>query len=55
MQKQQEQQFQQVFLGKGHCQIQYVPVKLDDLYEKAFYSREEDTNSAYSQNTTTWD
>ena len=32
-----------------------VDPKANELYEKAFYSREEDNDSEYCRNTTTWD
>lgn len=40
---------------KQRPQIQIAAVKHKDLYEKAFLSTEETSQSEYVQNTTTWD
>lgn len=55
MQEQKRKQMDPVFFSKIPHEIQYAPVKQDPLYEQAFYPREEDDDSGYSRNTTTWD
>ena len=42
-------------LGRSRHEMQFSPVKLDPLYEKAFYSQEEDRTCEYALNTTAWD
>ena len=42
-------------LGRSRHEMQLSPVKLDPLYEKAFYSHEEDWTCEYALNTTAWD
>lgn len=42
-------------LGSSRHEIQLEPVKMDPLYEKAFYSQEEDWTCEYALNTTAWD
>ena len=42
-------------LGRSRHEIQLTPVKMDPLYEKAFYSQEEDWTCEYALNTTAWD
>ena len=36
-------------------QIPFTAAEHDALYEKAFFNEEENSQSEYSQNTTTWD
>ena len=40
---------------KNKPQIQIENVTHSDLYEKAFFSKEENSQSEYAQNTATWD
>jgi len=42
-------------LGISQHEMQLAPVKLDPLYEKAFYSHEEDWTCEHALNTTAWD
>ena len=42
-------------LGRSRHEMQLAPVEMDPLYEKAFYSREEDRSCEYILNTTAWD
>ena len=42
-------------LERSRHEMQLSPVKLDPLYEKAFYSQEEDWTCEYTLNTTAWD
>lgn len=54
----QDQQCKDImYVGPGRCrqEIQIAPETPDPLYEKAFYSLEEDTDSEYARNTTAWD
>ena len=60
MQKQDSTQKQEIIqippcMGKICHEIQLAPVKVDPLYEKAFYSPEEDWTCEYALNTTAWD
>lgn len=55
MQMQEKVRKEPVHLVSIRHRIQLTPDMKDALYEKAFYSREEDPNSEYSHNTTTWD
>ena len=60
MQKQDSTQKQEIIqippcMGKIRREIQLAPVKVDPLYEKAFYSQEEDWTCEYALNTTAWD
>lgn len=55
MQDHQSKDMEHVDLGRCRQEIQIAPVSLDPLYEKAFYSRGEDTISEYALNTTAWD
>ena len=42
-------------LGRSRHEMQLAPVKMDPLYEKAFYSQGEDRTCEYALNTTAWD
>ena len=42
-------------LGRSRHEMQLAPVEMDPLYEKAFYSQEEDWTWEYALNTTAWD
>ena len=42
-------------LERSRHETQLTPVKMDPLYEKAFYSQEEDWTCEYALNTTAWD
>ena len=42
-------------MGKIRHEMQLDPVTMDPLYEKAFYSREEDWSCEFILNTTAWD
>ena len=42
-------------LERSRHEMQLAPVKLDPLYEKAFYSHEEDWTCEYTLNTTARD
>lgn len=60
MQKQDSAQRQEVIqippcTGKIRHEMQLAPVKMDPLYEKAFYSQEKDWTCEYTLNTTAWD
>ena len=60
MQKQDSTQKQEIIqippcMGKIRHKPQLAPVKVDPLYEKAFYSHEEDWTCEYALNTTAWD
>lgn len=55
MQQQITMQTEEVCLGSSRHEMQLEPVKMDPLYEKAFYSREEDWTCVYALNTTAWD
>ena len=55
MQEQRSMQPEEFILGSSRHEMQLAPVKMDPLYEKAFYSQEEDWTCEYALNTTTWD
>ena len=55
MQEQRTMQTEEVCLGNSRHEMQLAPVEMDPLYEKAFYSREEDWTCEYALNTTTCD
>ena len=60
MQKQDSTQKQEIiqippYMGKIRHETQLAPVEMDPLYEKAFYSREEDWSCEFILNTTAWD
>ena len=60
MQKQDSTQKQKIIqippcMGKIRHEIQLAPVKVDPLYEKAFYSQGEDWTCGHALNTTAWD
>ena len=55
MQEQRTMQTEEVCLGNSRHEMQLSPVKLDPLYEKAFYSQEEDWTCENALNTTAWD
>ena len=55
MQEQRSMQPEEFILGSSRHEMQLSPVKLDPLYEKAFYSQEEDWTCEYALNTTAWD
>ena len=40
---------------KDKPQLQIKSITLDELYENAFFPKEEKSQSEYAQNTTTWD
>lgn len=40
---------------KNKPQMQIKNITHDELYENAFFSEEENSQSEYAQNTTTWD
>ena len=42
-------------LERSRHEIQLTPEKMDPLYEKAFYSHEEDWTCEHALNTTAWD
>ena len=42
-------------LERSRHEMQFAPVKMGPLYEKAFYSHEEDWTCEYALNTTAWD
>ena len=42
-------------LGISRHEMQLAPVEMDPLYEKAFYSHEEDWTCEHALNTTAWD
>lgn len=42
-------------LTRCRQEILFAPIKLDPLYEQAFFSRAEDSGSEYTLNTTNWD
>ena len=42
-------------LERSRHEMQLVPEKMDPLYEKAFYSHEEDWTCEHALNTTAWD
>ena len=55
MQEQRTMQTEEVCLGNSRHEMQLAPVEMDPLYEKAFYSREEDRSCEFILNTTAWD
>ena len=55
MQEQRSMQPEEFILGRSRHEIQLTPEKMDPLYEKAFYSQEEDWTCEYALNTTAWD
>ena len=55
MQQEKIMQTVQFCLGRSRHEMQFAPVKMDPLYEKAFYSQGEDWTCEYALNTTTWD
>ena len=42
-------------LERSRREMQLTPEKMDPLYEKAFYSHEEDWTCEHALNTTAWD
>ena len=42
-------------LGRSRHEMQLAPVEMDPLYEKAFYSHEEDWTCELALNTAAWD
>ena len=42
-------------LERSRHEMQLTPVEMDPLYEKAFYSHEEDWTCEHALNTTAWD
>ena len=42
-------------LRRSRHEMQLAPVEMDPLYEKAFYSYEEDWTCEHALNTTAWD
>ena len=55
MQEQRTMQTDEVCLGNSRHEMQLAPVEMDPLYEKAFYSHEEDWTCEHALNTTAWD
>lgn len=55
MQEQKTILTEELCLGSSRHEMQLAPVKMDPLYEKAFYSQEEDWTCEYALNTTAWD
>ena len=55
MQQEKTTQAVEFCLERSRHEIQLTPVKMDPLYEKAFYSQEEDWTCEYALNTTVWD
>ena len=55
MHEQRSMQPEEFILGSSRHEMQLAPVKMDPLYEKAFYSQEEDWTCEYALNTTAWD
>lgn len=55
MQQEKTMQAGEFCLGSSRHEMQLAPVKMDPLYEQAFYSREEDWTCEYALNTTAWD
>ena len=55
MQEQRTMQTEEVCLGNSRHEMQLAPVEMDPLYEKAFYSREEQWSCEFILNTTAWD
>lgn len=41
--------------SKCRCDILLAPIKVDSLYEQAFFPWGEETDSEYARNTTSWD
>ena len=55
MQQEKTMQSVEFCLGSSRHEMQLAPVEMDPLYEKAFYSHEEDWTCEYALNTTAWD
>ena len=55
MQEQRSMQPEEFILGSSRHEMQLAPVKMDPLYEKAFYFQGEDWTCEYALNTTAWD
>ena len=55
MQQEKIMQTVEFCLGRSRHEMQLAPVEMDPLYEKAFYSREEDWSCEFILNTTAWD
>ena len=55
MQEQRTMLTEEGCLGNRRHEMQLSPVKRDPLYEKAFYSQEEDWTCEYALNTTAWE
>lgn len=55
MQQRKMVQTEEFCLRRSYQEKQLAPVKMDPLYEKAFYSQEEDRTCEYAINTTAWD
>ena len=55
MQQEKTTQAVEFFLERSRHEIQLAPVKMDPLYEKAFYSHEENWTCEHALNTTAWD
>ena len=55
MQQEKSTQAVEFFLERSRHEIQLAPVEMDPLYEKAFYSHEEDWTCEHALNTTAWD
>ena len=53
--QQEKRQTEEFCMGRSCYEMQLAPIKVDPLYEKAFYSHEEDWTCEYALNTTAWD
>ena len=55
MQQEKIMQTVEFCLGRSRHEMQLAPEEMDPLYEKAFYSREEQWSCEFILNTTAWD